>query len=97
MHIDQIKALLRTLQNPIPPEDAKLLKSEAYREKCYRCRYRQDILGEAHSSCRMVDAIVIGEKMGIDNDWFYWPINFDPIWLLYCNSFKSLINFDSAM
>lgn len=97
MHIDEIKALLRTLQNPMPSEDAVLLKSETYRSKCCSCRYRQDIPGDPHSSCRMIDAIVIGDKWGIDNDWFYWPINFDPIWLLYCNSFKPPINLDSAI
>lgn len=25
---------------------------------------------------------------GIDNGWFGWPFNFDPVWLLTCDGFK---------
>lgn len=28
------------------------------------------------------------EKAGIQGGWFYWPINFDPVWLLNCDGFS---------
>ena len=27
------------------------------------------------------------DRHGIEHGWFYWPINFDPIWLRHCNGF----------
>lgn len=29
-----------------------------------------------------------GYYQGIKNGWFYWPINFDPLWLKTCNGFE---------
>jgi len=29
-----------------------------------------------------------GNQHGIDSGWFYWPYNFDPVWLEKCNGFK---------
>lgn len=31
---------------------------------------------------------VTGSQHGIDNMWFRWPVNFDPIWLESCNHFE---------
>ena len=25
---------------------------------------------------------------GFNNGWFFWPINFDPVWLETCNGFE---------
>ena len=25
-----------------------------------------------------------GEQYGVDNAWFLWPANYDPVWLLSC-------------
>lgn len=30
---------------------------------------------------------VVGSQHGIDNGWFNWPYNFDPLWLESCNGF----------
>lgn len=30
---------------------------------------------------------VTGVEYGIDNGWFNWPWNFDPVWLLTCDGF----------
>ena len=58
---------------------------------CYTCKYRREIPGDAHSECkhpsRLVGATlqVKGHRHGVRMGWFYWPINFDPVWLLECN------------
>ncbi len=31
---------------------------------------------------------VMGDKTGITNGWFAWPLNFDPTWLLTCDGFE---------
>lgn len=31
---------------------------------------------------------VTGNPAGVKNGWFFWPANFDPIWLESCNGFQ---------
>lgn len=31
---------------------------------------------------------VEGNRHGIRNGWFCWPMNFDPVWLESCNGFE---------
>ena len=79
---------------------------------CYRCKYRRDVPGDAHSSCdhpevgglggyfqalarvlsgRYAGAAaaleIKGPPHGIAHGWFFWPANFDPVWLESCNGF----------
>ena len=28
------------------------------------------------------------DSRGINNNWFNWPWNFDPVWLIHCEGFK---------
>ena len=55
---------------------------------CYKCKYRGDIPGDAHSCCKNANAKVSGHKHGIKNGWFFWPFNFDPVWLVSCTGFE---------
>jgi hypothetical protein len=55
---------------------------------CYDCEYRRDLAGDAHSCCLNLTAHVLGSEHGTKNGWFYWPLNFDPIWLESCDGFK---------
>ena len=55
---------------------------------CYKCVHRRAILGDCHSRCNNVKAKVEGDKTGIKNGWFMWPLNFDPTWLISCNGFS---------
>lgn len=32
------------------------------------------------------------DPTGIRGGWAYWPINFDPVWIVGCKLFKSKIN-----
>lgn len=31
-------------------------------------------------------------RHGIVSGWFYWPVNFDPVWLLNCKGYEEKIN-----
>lgn len=55
---------------------------------CYKCKYRKNIPGDAHLRCDNGAAKVTGHPHGIKNGWFYWPVNFDPTWLISCDSFS---------
>jgi len=30
-----------------------------------------------------------GHPNGVQNGWFAWPVNFDPVWLLNCDGFQA--------
>lgn len=75
---------------------------------CYKCKYRGNVPGDAHSCCQypgnktgMFDFFenenkknaqklnIKAELHGIRNGWFFWPINFDPAWLINCDGFTT--------
>lgn len=67
---------------------------------CYTCRHRRNVPGDAHSSCQLgVDhfihsgprPMVQGNSHGIRQGWFFWPVNFDPIWLESCDSYATTV------
>jgi hypothetical protein len=58
--------------------------------KCYECKHRGTIAGNCHSKCNNPDAKVTGDPHGIRNGWFFFPINFDPVWLQSCTGFEQL-------
>ena len=55
---------------------------------CYKCKYRREIPGDAHSKCMNKKADVVGYFHGAKQGWFWWPYNFDPTWLVSCNGFE---------
>ncbi len=55
---------------------------------CYECKHRGTIPGNAHSTCNNSRADVKGDQYGRDSGWFYWPGNFDPVWLISCDGFE---------
>ena len=57
---------------------------------CYDCKGRGSIPGDCHSTCSQRQAHVVGNPVGIRGGWFRWPWNFDPKWLVSCDSFVSL-------
>ena len=59
---------------------------------CYSCVYRGSIPGDAHSCCAKHDAKVTAHEHGKKMGWFSWPFNFDPVWLISCDSFKGRDN-----
>ena len=55
---------------------------------CYECKYRGSVSGDAHSCCNNATAFALGDEYGISKGWFVYPINFDPVWLRYCDGFE---------
>jgi hypothetical protein len=60
------------------------------KEDCYKCKFREKLIGDAHSQCtnKNPEIKIIGNLHGIKNGWFYWPFNYDPVWLESCNFFE---------
>jgi hypothetical protein len=40
------------------------------------------------SSAAMRELGIEANAHGIRNGWFFWPANFDPVWLEACNGYK---------
>lgn len=61
---------------------------------CYGCKFRRNVPGDCHSTCvntAPFDKLNIqGATHGIVNGWFFWPINFDPVWLQNCDGFEPI-------
>jgi len=65
---------------------------------CYKCKNRGNLAGSCHSQCNkgvkglfeggVEMPTVQGNEHGIKNGWFFWPFNYDPVWLQSCNSFE---------
>lgn len=56
---------------------------------CYKCKNRRNIPGDMHSQCMKPDRGMTGDAHGITNGWFWYPINFDPIWRTKeCDNFE---------
>lgn len=67
------------------PEDGE--PAPMAKPNCYECKHRSPIPGDAHSGCSNRNATVRGHDHGITHGWFYWPLNFDPVWLVSCDGF----------
>ena len=50
------------------------------KDNCYECKYRRNIPGNCHIQCAKPDPKMTGNKHGIRNGWFIYPLCFDPIW-----------------
>jgi len=59
---------------------------------CYNCKYKRNIPGDAHVSCVNHDPKVKGDAHGIESGWFFYPLNFDPIWGSGCTNFEAKEN-----
>lgn len=56
------------------------MKEKDKRNECYHCKYKQEILGDAHIGCAKPDPKMEGNVHGIRNGWFFYPFCFDPVW-----------------
>ena len=55
---------------------------------CYNCIWRGDLDYTHHSHCGNFGAKAQGSNHGIKHGWFFWPFNFDPIWVEECDGFE---------
>lgn len=51
-----------------------------FRNECYHCAHKRNVPGNAHIQCVKPDAEMTGNKHGIRNGWFMYPLLFDPVW-----------------
>lgn len=65
--------------------------------KCKSCMFKRNVPGSAHVSCsRPSTGVVNVEQHGIDNGWFFFPFDYDPVWAEECTSYISKeTDFDS--
>ena len=62
-------------------------------DECYKCIHRRAIPGDCHTCCAKPDAAMTGNKHGIREGWFMYPINFDPTWKAkMCGNFEAVEN-----
>ena len=65
---------------------------------CHDCTSCRSLPGNAHIQCdKGVSGLfnsetnipkIKGNQHGIKNGWFFWPLNYDPVWLESCDSFE---------
>ena len=71
--------LLDTLPKTINPGEAK----------CHSCKNKRLVPGNTHISCSKPYLETKGDPHGIKNGWFYYPILFDPVWMITeCKNFE---------
>lgn len=59
---------------------------------CYTCKYRGGVFYSCHSSCKhpnISSLNIKGKEHGIKKGWFFFPSNFDPIWLENCDGYEA--------
>ena len=54
---------------------------------CYMCEHRRNAQ-DNQSACLNEKANVVGAFHGQQMGWFYWPDNFDPVWLESCDGLR---------
>jgi len=63
---------------------------DAQKPDCYACRWRGTLPGNAHSRCLNPNSPTVGgSPHGVRMGWFFWPYNFDPMWLASCGGFET--------
>ena len=78
MIVREINAAVHEALNPPKPD-------------CYKCFYRAQTSFSHHSTCGNFHANVRGSVHGVRKGWFYWPFDFDPVWLEACDGFKAKV------
>jgi len=75
---------------------------------CMKCRFREQLQHTHHSACSFpgslkleaailfmsgnIGGAVVANQHGVDNGWFNWPMNFDPVWLEKCSFYEEKEN-----
>ena len=67
-----------------------------YAGRCYLCHFRRDIPETMHSGCAVLlegrreawSLRISFEDDRVDESWADWPLEFDPLWLRFCDGFR---------
>lgn len=68
------------------------------KKSCYNCAYKRSVPGSAHISCsyKWMDSDnkqPKADQHGIDNGWYIFPFNYDPVWQQEeCPSFSTQVD-----
>lgn len=58
----------------------------------HSCIHKRNIPGDAHIGCVKPDPNMKGNVHGIQNGWFFYPLNFDPVWMTKeCGNFEGSV------
>lgn len=63
--------------------------NEETKPDCNNCAHKKHIPGNTHIECSNYIAKVTGDKTAMVKDYFFWPLNFDPVWLKSCDGFEN--------
>jgi hypothetical protein len=86
--LELLKLLITVVEENDPNKINSVRDHLDTKPNCYECSHRREVSGSAHSICVAYDVKVIGDTHGINSGWFIHPFNFDPTWLISCDSFK---------
>lgn len=68
-----VKKLLNKATTTVSSGDAS--------KECRSCKHGSIVPGSSHHlQCADPDPFMKGDDHGIKNGWFFYPLNFDPIW-----------------
>lgn len=68
----------------------KMSKERNMRNECWSCIHKRTVPGDRHISCAKPDLEMKGNPHGIKNEWFLYPIVFDPVWKIRnCNNYET--------
>lgn len=57
--------------------------------ECWECQHKRSVPGDCHLRCDKPDPAMTGDKYGIKNGWFIYPVCFDPTWKTKpCDNFE---------
>ena len=69
-------SILDKLEAMKEPEDT----GRDARTECYSCAHKRSVPGNCHIQCAKPDQSMTGNQHGIDRQWFFYPLLFDPVW-----------------
>lgn len=90
-------------KNNTDSDGSKCGNKSGSKANCYECKHREQLEYSHHSRCNLFDKkqqiymvampqlaalVVRGNAHGIANGWFFWPLDFDPVWLESCIGFE---------
>ncbi len=65
---------------------------EKMMSECWSCQHRRAVVGNAHIQCVKPDGLMTGDKHGIKEGWFMYPLLFDPTWKMkLCSNYEGAV------